>query len=202
MLHLQFGGALRRVRSAFTLAVLAASASAFAAPWFDAGVSGYESWPSDGSDLTVQGAGTWSGTASASLTAGAGGSRIGVDAEGASPLGFTAAVAKSIADDRPSITTTIRFSASDEPFPISPEDKALVTVAAVDGVPRYFGLGADVAGGTNKLHVLSGPAPVEDTDVELGFSFKEENGATYVRYSIDGTVLTIDSAEWIRTFIP
>lgn len=202
MLHFRFAGALRRVQFALTFAVSASVASAFAAPWFDAGVSGYESWPSDGSDLTVQGAGTWSGTASASLSAGAGGSRLSVDASTEAPLGFTAAVSKSIAGDRPSITTTIRFSYSDEPFPISPEDKALVTVATVDGVPRYLGLGADVAGGTNKLHVLSGPAPVEDTDVELGFSFKEENGATYVRYSIDGTVLTLDSAEWIRTFIP
>ena len=202
MLHFRFAGALRCVQFAFTFAVSASVASALAAPWFDAGVSGYESWPSDGSDLTVQGAGTWSGTASASLAAGAGGSRLSVDADAEAPLGFTAAVSKSIAGDRPSITTTIRFSASDEPFPISPEDKALVTVAAVDGVPRYFGLAADTVGGTNRLYVLDGPVPVEDADVELGFSFKEENGATYVRYSIDGTVLTLDSAEWIRTFIP
>ena len=194
--------ALRRVRSAFTLAVLAASASAFAAPWFDAGVPQYTGWPSDGSDLTVQGAGTWSGTASASLSAGAGGLRLSVDAEAEAPLGFAAAVSKSIADDRPSITTTIRFSPSDEPFPVSPEDKALVTVATVDGSLRYFGLAADTVGGTNRLYVLDGLVPVEDTDVELGFSFKKENGETYVRYSIDGTVLTLDSAEWIRTFIP
>ena len=38
-----------------------------AADWFDAGISGYTQWPSDGSDFTVAGAGTWSGTANATL---------------------------------------------------------------------------------------------------------------------------------------
>ena len=76
--------------SAFAVAAFV-SLFAGAATWFDAGVSGYEDWPSDGSDLVVQGAGTWSGTASASLFAGADGSRIGVDAAADSPLGFTAA---------------------------------------------------------------------------------------------------------------
>ena len=192
---------MKKYATAFIL-VAFASFFASAATWFDAGVSGYEDWPSDGSDLAVQGAGTWSGTASASLFAGADGSRIGVDAAADSPLGFTAAVAKSIAGDRPSITTTIRFSASDEPSPVFPEAKALVTAMTVDGTLRYFGLGADVEGGTNTLYALDGATPVEDADVELGVSFKEENGATYVRYSIDGTFLTLDSAEWIRTFIP
>ena len=192
---------MKKYAAAFIL-VAFASFFASAATWFDAGVSGYEDWPSDGSDLVVQGAGTWSGTASASLFAGADGSRIGVDAAADSPLGFTAAVAKSIADDRPSLTTTIRFSASDEPYPVFPGAKALVTVGTVGESPRYFGLGADVEGGTNTLYALDGATPVEDADVELGVSFKEENGATYVRYSIDGTFLTLDSAEWIRTFIP
>ena len=81
---------MKKYATAFIL-VAFASFFASAATWFDAGVSGYEDWPSDGSDLVVQGAGTWSGTASASLFAGADGSRIGVDAAADSPLGFTAA---------------------------------------------------------------------------------------------------------------
>lgn len=38
-------------------------------PWFDAGIAGLESWPSDGSDLVVTGAGTWRGTEFAELKA-------------------------------------------------------------------------------------------------------------------------------------
>ena len=53
---------------------------------------------------------------------------------------------------------------------------------------KCLALGADVADGTNKLHVLSGPAPVEDTDVELGFSFKD------ISYGLGHLSLTVVSA--------
>ena len=102
---------MKKYAAAFIL-VAFASFFASAATWFDAGVSGYEDWPSDGSDLVVQGAGTWSGTASASLSAGAGGSRLSVDAEAEAPLGFAAAVSKSIAGDRPRNSMTSRTMAA------------------------------------------------------------------------------------------
>ena len=172
------------------------------APWFDAEVSTYESWPSDGTDKVLTGVGTWRGTGGAKLSSGEGSSRLNVDTASETPLGFDAAVTKSIAADKPSITTTVRFSASDEALPIDPQDKALVTVAAVNGVPRYFGLAADPVGGTNTLYALDGATPHENADVVLGFSFKEENGETYVRYSIDGVVLTLDGSAWLRTIIP
>ena len=174
-----------RIRRAIAAAMAMSAFAASAAPWFDAGVSTYESWPSDGMDKVLTGVGTWSGTGGAKLSSGEGSSRLNVDTTGEAPLGFDAAVMKSIAADKPSITTTVRFS-----------------VAAVNGVPRYFGLAADPVGGTNTLYALDGATPDETTDVVLGFSFKEENGETYVRYSIDGVVLKLEGSEWLRTIIP
>ena len=140
-----------RIRRAIAAAMAMSAFAASAAPWFDAGVSTYESWPSDGMDKVLTGVGTWRGTESAQLAGGEGGSRLKVETDGSAPLGFDAAVMKSIAADKPSITTTVRFSASDEALSVDPLAKALVTVAAVNGVPRYIGLAADPAGGTNSL---------------------------------------------------
>ena len=166
-----------RFRFAVLLAASAFAAAATAAPWFNADVSEYDSWPSDGSDKVLTGVGTWSGTGGAKLSPGADGSRLVIDTPTEAPLGFGAAVTKSIASG-PSIKTTVRFSASDEALPIDTRNKALITVSSVDGVPRYFGLGADLEGGTNTLYALDGATPDENADVELRFEFKEENGAT------------------------
>ncbi len=192
-----------RKRFALRLAVASAMAicavAAKAAPWFDAGVSAYESWPDDGTDKVVAGAGTWTGTDSAQLVGGEDGARLKLESDGPVPLGFDAAVTKQIADDRPLISTTVRFSGSDDAPQLDPVDKAMVTVASVDGVQRYFGLGFDPDGGTNVLYVLEGPEPDENADVLLGFAFKVEGGATYIKYTIDGTPLTLAGSEWILT---
>ena len=45
--------------------VFATCASAL--EWFDAGIGGYEEWPTDGSDHIVVGTGTWLGTYGGSL---------------------------------------------------------------------------------------------------------------------------------------
>ena len=55
------------MRRAVCSAVLALALGVGATDWFDAGISGYTQWPSDGSDFTVAGAGTWSGTANATI---------------------------------------------------------------------------------------------------------------------------------------
>ena len=59
-------------------AFLALALGAGAADWFDAGVSGYTQWPSDGSDFLVPGAGTWTGTANAKLVSSNGRSHLNV----------------------------------------------------------------------------------------------------------------------------
>lgn len=67
-----------------TLAATAASAA-----WFDAGIAGYESWPTDGSDLAVAGQGTWTGTTNATLDAQA--HALSVATRGEAQLAFAAA---------------------------------------------------------------------------------------------------------------
>ena len=63
-------------------AALALTLGVGAADWFDAGISDYAQWPSDGSDFTVAGAGTWSGTANATLVRTNGLSRLSVLTDG------------------------------------------------------------------------------------------------------------------------
>ena len=55
------------MKKAVCCAVLAALAfGAGAAEWFDAGIAGYSSWPSQGQDFSVSGVGTWTETSLAS----------------------------------------------------------------------------------------------------------------------------------------
>ena len=58
--------------SLLSLSLFAAPVLCGAAPWFDAGIAGLESWPDDGSELAGPGAGTWFGTQSATLIPGGG----------------------------------------------------------------------------------------------------------------------------------
>ena len=76
-------------------AFLALALGVGAADWFDAGISGYTQWPSDGSDFTVAGAGTWSGTANATLVRTNGLSRLSVLTDGVGDaLAFESEVAR------------------------------------------------------------------------------------------------------------
>ena len=77
-------------------AAVAALFNAFAAEWFDAGISGYGQWPADGSDVVVRGEGSWSGTASAYIKGSAPSARIEFSQDGEESLVFTPAVAKSV----------------------------------------------------------------------------------------------------------
>ena len=86
----------RIVLSAF----LALALGAGAADWFDAGISDYVQWPSDGSDFLVPGAGTWTGTSNAKLVSSNGLSRLNVMSSGVGDaLAFEPEVAKEMADN-------------------------------------------------------------------------------------------------------
>ena len=81
-------------------AFLALALGAGAADWFDAGISDYAQWPSDGSDFLVPGAGTWTGTANAALVRTNGLSRLNVMSSGVGDaLAFEPEVAKEMADN-------------------------------------------------------------------------------------------------------
>ena len=62
--------------------VMALALGVCAAEWFDAGISGYTQWPSDGSDFPVVGEGTWHGTTNATLVRKDGQSRLSVFTRG------------------------------------------------------------------------------------------------------------------------
>ncbi len=180
-------------------AAVAALSNAFAAEWFDAGISGYGQWPSDGSDVVVRGAGTWSGTASAYIKGSAPAARIEFSQDGEDVLVFTPAVAKSVEQSNPVVATSVRFSSSDVPAAFSGEDKAALTVVEEEGVAYYYGLAADTVGGTNHWARLEGATPRPGEDVELAISFAYDAGALWVRYAVDGQVLKLGGSEWIKS---
>ena len=81
-------------------AFLALALGAGAADWFDAGISDYVQWPSDGSDFLVPGAGTWTGTSNATLVCTNGLSRLSVTSRSeGDALAFGTEVAKDMSDN-------------------------------------------------------------------------------------------------------
>ena len=74
------------MKQTFLPVLLLAAAARGGTPWFDAGIAGLESWPDDGSDLAVAGAGTWRGTESARLDLAA--NALDVSAPPEAPLAF------------------------------------------------------------------------------------------------------------------
>ena len=180
-------------------AAVAALFNAFAAEWFDAGISGYGQWPADGSDVVVRGEGTWSGTASAYIKGSAPAARIDFSQDGEDLLVFTPAVAKSVEQSNPVVVTSVRFSSSDVPAAFSGVDKAALTVVEEEGVAHYYGLAADPVGGTNRWARLEGATPRPGEDVELAISFAYDDGALCVRYAVDGQVLNLAGSEWIKS---
>ena len=81
-------------------AFLALALGVGAADWFDAGISDYVQWPSDGSDFLVPGAGTWTGTSNATLVRTNGLSRLSVTPRGeGDALAFGPDVAKDMSDN-------------------------------------------------------------------------------------------------------
>ena len=65
-----------------------------ATPWFDAGIKDYESWSTDGSDMVVTGAGTWSNTVDAKLEGVEGQRMLAIDS--IQSVTFSSAVSKTV----------------------------------------------------------------------------------------------------------
>lgn len=175
--------------------------------WFDAGISGYTSWPDDGTDVVVEGVGTWSGTRYAELTGEGGAKALQIDVPmGQSPVGFEVASPKDVASEIVTVRTATQMSIldADEEMALPPEEsKCALTCAMVDAeTAAYFGLAKDPDGGSNVWRRLSGATPDKDKSVLLGFDIKKEGDATLVRYSIDEQVLADDANEWIEVVFP
>ncbi|MBQ3809919.1 MAG: hypothetical protein II839_03785, partial [Kiritimatiellae bacterium] len=142
------------------LSLFAATAAA-AASWFDAGISDYESWPSDGSDLTVTGQGTWSGTEYATLDAEAHALSVAVPDDGR--LVFEAATAADAAERLVAVEATMTFPdvRAPERLPDPTGVKFGLAPATAGGAAAFYGLALDPDAdpATNRWVALSGATP-------------------------------------------
>jgi len=171
-------------------AFLALALGAGAAPWFDAGISGYTEWPSDGSDFPVAGAGTWSGTANAALVRTDGKARLQVMTSNLSnALAFGPDADKDIAENLV-FKLTVSFCLFLDLPPVEPSVKtALTALDKGNGQFAYYGLVADEAGGTNRWAELSGATPRDGLEVEIEVYMRPTDDGSAVRYVVDGTPL-------------
>ena len=174
-----------------------------AADWFDAGISGYTQWPSDGSDFTVAGAGTWSGTANATLVRTNGLSRLSVLTDGVGDaLAFESEVARDMADNL-LFKVTATFCLFCELPDADPSFKtAVTTLDKGNGQVAYYGFVADGDSGTNCWAELSGATPRDGEAVDVEVFMRTTAGGSLVRYVIDGTPLARNGSEWIPIVVP
>ena len=88
-------------------AMIAIPVSSFGAIWFDAAVSGYGSWPADGSPKVVEVAGSWTNTSVATYDFSR--KRILVDSECDSSLDFAPLAPSSVESKQVDVTSVVRF---------------------------------------------------------------------------------------------
>ena len=173
--------------------------------WFDAGIRDYTSWPSDGSDFSVGGAGTWRATAGARLVGETGARALHVSSDTAHPLDFAIADPRGIDSGVVTIRTTAKLPIPGEgevmELPAAGAMCALTCIRTSADEAAYFGLAKDMNGGSNAWVRLSGATP-GDGMVETVFDIKEENGAVFVRYAVDGVVLNASGVEWLEIDFP
>ena len=179
-------------------AFLALALGAGAADWFDAGISDYAQWPSDGSDFLVPGAGTWTGTSNATLVRTNGLSRLSVTprSEG-DALAFGTEVAKDMSDNL-LFRVTATFCLFCELPNADPSFKtALTALEKKNGQVVYCGFVADGDNGTNCWAELSGATPRDGEEVELEVYMRTTVDGSEVRYVVDGTPLARNGSEWL-----
>lgn len=168
--------------------------------WFDAGISQYEAWPSDGSDKIVEGQGEWKGTSNATFDPNR--KTLDIVSTANSSLDFNPALQKDVGSSGlMKISFSTRFTVSDWlPDPVQGDKCALAVRMSNDGTAtNYCAAALDAAGGTNAWTVLEGPVPVTDSEVAVEINLKRDGGRSYACYSIDGTLLTLGGSEWIET---
>ena len=176
-------------------------------PWFDAGIGGYSGWPDDGTDLVVEGAGTWRGTGNAELVVEADARSLQIASRtDQEALGFAIAAPRSVDSEIVTIRTTVLMPplTEGEEMALPPADvKCAIVCGLVDEETLvYFGMARDPAGETNAWRRLSGVSPDRDAEAEIGFDLKVDNGVEFVRYSVNGKALAADGSEWLEVFVP
>ena len=174
-------------------------ANATISPWFDAGISNYDFWPTDGSNVSIAGQGTWSGTTNATLEASSP-KALAINTDGEGRLTFTAETQVDAAASNAVYSATMTFpggpdlDALDDP---GEGIKAGLAVATTNGVLVFCGRAKDPEGSTNIWVALSGATPVVDVSTAVQVSLKTEGEVLKAQYAVNGTVLTYENSEWI-----
>ena len=182
--------------------LLLAAAARGGTPWFDAGVSGLEAWPSDGSDLAVTGVGTWHGTRVAELDADR--RVLDVSAPSDEELSFEPRSARDFSSGPASIRAGMTFVPTDALPPRPADVKAALLVAELPGSPRrFYALAKDPAGPTNVWTAMEGNAPGEGVAARVEIFFGFEEGRSVVQYAVDGVALRNGADEdWLEIVVP
>ena len=174
-------------------------ANATISPWFDAGISNYDSWPTDGSNVSIAGQGTWSGTTNATLEESSP-KALAINTDGEGRLTFTAETQVDAAASNAVYSATMTFpggpdlDALDDP---GEGIKAGLAVATTNGVLVFCGRAKDPEGSTNIWVALSGATPVVDVSTAVQVSLKTEGEVLKAQYAVNGTVLTYENSEWL-----
>ena len=171
-------------------------------PWFDAGIAGLESWPADGSDLVVTGAGTWRGTGFAELKPlNADTNVLDVFAPTDDALTFEPSSSRDFAKGDACIRAEMTFSPTEDLPPLPAGFKAALVIADLPGdTVRFYGAAKDPVGATNVWTALEGVLPAEGENASVEIAFKVDGGRSYVQYSVDNDVLEGSSGEtWLET---
>ena len=193
---------MRKIRH--TLWLLAATlplGGTFADGWFNAGIQDLASWPMDGSDVTIQGQGTWTNTLNATLDATRAAPRLKVEtATSSSTLSFDPAVHKTPETAELVYSMTMRFSELYD-LPNNLLDARCGVSVFVDsetGATNYCGIVKNPEGAGSVWIPLSGVAPRLDEDVDVEISIKKENGRSYARYRIGAAQLLSGTEAWLE----
>ena len=156
--------------------------------WFDADVAGSVKWPSGTDPVEIAGTGTWAGRG---FVTGTGKSVSYEEAYGAG-LSFVPTVSRDAADGEVALTTEMTFTPRKR-LVASNDAKAAITVLGEGDDVAYYGLV------TNAWVKLAGATPVTDAAVEVAVTLKATNDGLFVRYAVDGTILTADGVEWLKS---
>lgn len=172
--------------------------------WFDAGISAYEDWPTDGSPKVVEGEGVWTNTQYATLNTDE--KRLEMQAssagEGDPTLAFNAAVRHTLSDGAEAcLHSELVFSCITELPEIVGDEKGGILVSHYENGLSYFGIAAASEGGTNTWIRLSGVLPDTNNLVQVAISVTNTAVGYAVQYSVGGTPLVAGEESLLPVFL-
>ena len=191
---------LAKLTLAGGIAVCLASIAS-AAEWFDAGIADYESWPSDGADKVVAGAGTWHATTNATLDVE--NHALTVNAAPQEPLAFVPVSSNDLADVQTILFAEVSLGELAPLAHLAPAEanvKGALAAADDNGTPHWYGWVRD--GATNNWVALDGAAPSANETVTVRIQSLLTNGVVKVRYEVGEDVLSINGETWLEIVAP